>query len=145
MSRRGTRRLSFSAFRKPIQHHSSGISFLASQTAAPHLHQHAAIQVSGRFQVHTVGRVFAGNLLRSIVLLWEGHPRARFEPVSPFYSKKGLRREAEIPLVIQMVPKGGHELPRGPPPPLGSEACSGDESIAEYDPLEDAANTFPCI
>ena len=33
--------------------------------------------------------------------------RATFQPLGPFSRKKGLRPEAEIPLVIAMVPKGG--------------------------------------
>ena len=49
------------------------------------------------------------------------HSRATFQPLSPFSRKKGLRREAEIPFVIAMVPKGGLEPPRvSPPPPQGA-------------------------
>ena len=38
-------------------------------------------------------------------------PGATIQPLGPFLRKKGLRREAEIPFVIAMVPKGG--LDRG--------------------------------
>ena len=37
---------------------------------------------------------------------------AAFQPLSPLSKKKGTRREAKFPLIIQMVPKGGLEPPR---------------------------------
>ena len=43
--------------------------------------------------------------------------RATFQTHLGKSRKKGLRRKAEIPFIISMVPKGGLEPPRVSPPP----------------------------
>ena len=59
--------------------------------------------------------------------------RATNQPPRPFSRKKGLRREAEIPLSIAMVPKGGLEPPRfSPPPPHGQARLAPRHFIAGY-------------